>query len=60
VADVYTDANSQRVLEEALGKFNVLLVIYSNAEGKLHASAGPAYNYFEFFQAMSNRLTDEG
>ncbi len=60
VADVHTDSNSQQVLEEALGKFNVLLVVYSNAEGKLHASAGPAYNYFEFFQAMSNRLTDEG
>jgi len=60
VADVHTDSNSQQVLEEALGKFNVLLVVYSDAEGKLHASAGPAYNYFEFFQDMSNRLTDEG
>jgi len=37
VADVHTDSNSEQVLEEALEKFNVLLVVYSDAEGKLHA-----------------------
>jgi len=58
-ADVHTDANSELVLEEALGKFNILIVIYSDAEGNLYASAGPAYNYFEFTWPMSQRLTDE-
>ena len=59
VADVHTDANTNSVLEEALGKFNILIVVYSDSEGKLYASAGPAYNYFEFIQPMSQRLTDE-
>jgi hypothetical protein len=34
-------------------------VVYSDSEGKLYATAGPAYNYFEFKQPMSQRLTDE-
>jgi hypothetical protein len=59
VADVHTDLNSKQVLEEALGKFNILVVIYANGDGKLYASAGPAYDYFEFTQPMNNRLTDE-
>jgi len=59
VADVHTDANTGKVLEEALGKFNILIVVYSDAEGNLYASAGPAYNYFEFTHPMSQRLTDE-
>lgn len=58
-ADVHTDANTEKVLEEALGKFNILIVIYSDTEGNLYASAGPAYNYFEFTWPMSQRLTDE-
>ena len=59
VADVHTDLNTEKVLEEALGKFNVLVIIYSDAKGNLYASAGPAYNYFEFLQPMDQRLTDE-
>jgi len=59
VADVHTDTNSQTVLEVALGKFNVLLVVYGDVNGTLHTAAGPVYNYFEFTQPLSNRLTDE-
>ena len=59
VADVHTDLNTDEVLEEALGKFNVLIIVYADADGKLYASAGPVYNYFEFTQPMSQRLTDE-
>jgi len=59
-ADVHTDLNyPMKVLEEALGKFNVLIVIYSDAEGNFYSSAGPAYNYFEFKQPINERLTDE-
>jgi hypothetical protein len=57
--DVHTDLNSERVLEEALGKFNALIVVYAGADGRLYACAGPVYNYFEFTQPMSQRLTDE-
>ena len=59
VADVHTDTNTETVLEVALGKFNVLVVIYADANGTFYAAAGPAYNYFEFTQPLSNRLTDE-
>jgi hypothetical protein len=59
VADVHTDPNSGRVLEEALGNFSVAIVINTDSNGNLYASAGPAYNYFEFNQTMSSRLTDE-
>jgi hypothetical protein len=59
VADVHTDTNTERVLEEALGNFNALVVVYADADGSLYAAAGPAYNYFEFTQPMSQRLTDE-
>lgn len=59
VADVHTDANTKRVLEEALGNFNALIIVYADADGNLYAASGPAYNYFEFTQPMSQRLTDE-
>jgi hypothetical protein len=59
VADVHTDTNTKQVLEEALGNFNALIIIYAGADGNLHAAAGPVYNYFEFAQPMSQRLTDE-
>jgi hypothetical protein len=58
--DVHTDPNiPPSVLEEALGRFNVLVVIYADADGRLYAAAGPAYNYFEFIQPIDKRLTDE-
>lgn len=59
-ADVHTDPNDPpSILEEALGKFNVLIIVYSDADGNLYASAGPAYNYFEFKWPIAQRLTDE-
>jgi len=60
VADVHTDPNyPPKVLEEALGKLNVLVVIYADGDGNLYAGAGPVYNYFEFIQPLNKRLTDE-
>ena len=59
VVDVHTDFNTAHVLEEGLGKFNALVVVYADADANLYAAAGPAYNYFEFTQPMSQRLTDE-
>ena len=59
VVDVHTDPNTVQVLEEGLGKFNALVVVYKDADGNLYAAAGPVYNYFEFAQPMSHRLTDE-
>jgi len=59
IADVHTDPNYGKVLEEALGKLNVLIVVHADEDGKLYANAGPVYNYFEFTQPMDKRLTDE-
>jgi hypothetical protein len=58
-ADVHTDLNTGQVLEEALGKFNVLIIVYADSNGTLYAGAGPVYNYFEFKQPMDQRLSDE-
>jgi hypothetical protein len=59
VADVHTDPNTGKVLEEGLGNFNVLIVVYADANGTLYAAAGPVFNYYEFTVPMNNRLTDE-
>jgi hypothetical protein len=59
VADVHTDPNTEQVLEEGLGNFNVLVVVYADPSGTLYAAAGPVFNYYEFTVPISNRLTDE-
>jgi hypothetical protein len=59
VADVHTDPNTGQVLEEGLGNFSVLVVVYAGPDGTLYAAAGPVFNYYEFTVPISNRLTDE-
>ena len=58
VADVHTDMNTGKCLEEAVGYADMMLVAYS-ANGKIMIGAGPVFSYYEFKQPMSNRLTDE-
>ncbi|MGD0979761.1 MAG: DUF3160 domain-containing protein [Candidatus Bathyarchaeia archaeon] len=58
-ADVHTDLYKGRVLEEALGNFNILVVVYADTNGTLHSAAGPVFNYYEFTMPVNNRLTDE-
>jgi hypothetical protein len=55
VVDVHTDANSAKVLEEAVG--------YPDAEMKIaanHLVRGARYTFYEFKQPLKERLTDEG
>ncbi len=59
VADVHTDTNSEKVLEEGTGYIRVILVAYKLPDGKIIVGAGPVFSYYEFKQPMSNRLTDE-
>ncbi len=59
VADVHTDTNSRRVLEEAVGYVDLILVAYPVPDGRIILGAGPVLTYYEFTQPMSNRLTDE-
>jgi len=58
VADVHTDQNSKKVLEEATGKLRMLLVAYRHPDGHILVGAGPVYSYYEFKQPMDDRLTD--
>jgi len=58
VADVATDPNAAKVLEEAVGPAYVLCAVVP-LEGKLYLAHGPVFSYWEFAWPMSDRLTDE-
>jgi hypothetical protein len=59
VADVHTDSNSQKVLEEGVGHVDMLVVAYKVPDGRTIIGAGPVMSHYEFKQPMENRLTDE-
>jgi len=59
VADVHTDINTKKVLEEGVGNVDLILVAYKQPEGQIVVGAGPALSYYEFKHPMSDRLTDE-
>jgi hypothetical protein len=58
IADVHTDSNSMKVLEEAVGSPYYVFVIVP-VDGVLTLTQGAAFSYYEFRQPMSDRLTDE-
>jgi len=58
VADVHTDVNTGQVLQEAVGDAFLIYVI-APVEGKLVATQGGVFSYYEFTQPMDDRLTDE-
>ena len=58
VADVHTDPNSQRVLEEGVGYPFYLYVIVKDSKA-LRMTVGAMFSYYEFTQPMADRLTDE-
>jgi len=59
IADVHTDGNSGKVLEEGVGHVNLVIVAYKVPDGRVLIGAGPVMTYYEFKHPMSNRLTDE-
>ena len=59
VADVHTDGNSGKVLEEGVGHVDFVVVAYKVPDGRVLIGAGPVMTYYEFKQPMSDRLTDE-
>lgn len=60
VADVHTEGNERRVLEEGVGYIKTMIVVYPvPPKGYLLMAAGPVLSYYEFKQPMENRLTDE-
>ncbi|GAB4116322.1 MAG: DUF3160 domain-containing protein [Candidatus Caldatribacteriota bacterium] len=59
VADVHTDGNTKKVLEEGVGYIKTMLVTYRTPGGFLELGVGPVFSYYEFKQPMEKRLTDE-
>jgi hypothetical protein len=58
-ADVHTDAHEEKVVEEATGKIDLIVVACPTPDGRIFLALGPVLSYYEFKQPMSNRLTDE-
>lgn len=59
VADVHTDANTEKVLEEGVGYIKTAVIAYKLPEGHILIGVGPTFTYYEFKQTMEDRLTDE-
>jgi hypothetical protein len=59
IADVHTEGNTKKVLEEGVGYIKTLIVAYKLPQGHILAGVGPVFSYYEFKQPMENRLTDE-
>ena len=58
VSDVHTDLNLGLVLEEGVGRLDLIVVIFPSPAGN-YVAAGPVLTYYEFKHPMSDRLTDE-
>jgi len=59
IADVHTDSNSEKCLEEGTGNVDMIVVCYLQPDGRLVLGAGPVLSYYEFKHPMRDRLTDE-
>jgi hypothetical protein len=59
VADVHTDINTYKVLEEGVGYVKWIVVAYPLPDGRTVVGAGPVFSYYEFKWPMNDRLTDE-
>ena len=59
VADVHTESNTQKVLEEGVGFADLILAAYRVPDGRILMGAGPVFTYYEFKHPMNDRLTDE-
>lgn len=59
VADVHTHPVEGKVVEEAVGNVDLIVVACPMAEGKAFLAVGPVFSYYEFKHPMNDRLTDE-
>ena len=62
IADVHTDPNTMKVLEEAVGDPMIIYVavqVYVNGAPQVIIARGGTFSYYEFHQTISDRLTDE-
>jgi hypothetical protein len=59
VADVHTCGAEKKVLEEGVGKVDMIVVACPQPDGSAFLAAGPVLSYYEFKHPMADRLTDE-
>jgi len=59
IADVHTYGPEGLVVEEAVGKVDLIVVACPMPDGKAFLAIGPLFSYYEFKQPMSDRLSDE-
>ncbi len=59
IADVHTDGNTLKVLEEGVGYIKTMVAAYKLPGNYILVGVGPTFSYYEFKQPMENRLTDE-
>jgi hypothetical protein len=59
IADVHTDLNTRKCLEEASGYLDYIVVAYKRPSKDLVLAVGPVLSYYEFKHPMDDRLTDE-
>ncbi len=58
-ADVHTNTNEGKVVEEGVGYVDLIIVACPEPDGSIFLSAGPVLSYYEFKHPMDDRLTDE-
>jgi hypothetical protein len=59
VADVHTDTNTDKTLQEGTGYIGLILVANRLPSGSIGLAAGPVFTYYEFKHPIEDRLTDE-
>jgi hypothetical protein len=59
VADVHTCISENRVLEEGVGRVDLIVVACPQPDGSAFLATGPVLSYYEFKHPMEDRLTDE-
>ena len=59
IADVHTDGNTKKVLEEGTGHIKPIVVAYKLPKNYILVGVGPMFSYYEFKHPMEDRLTDE-
>ncbi len=59
VADVHTVGSEESVLEEGVGKVDLVVVACPRTDGSAFLAVGPVLSYYEFKHPMVDRLTDE-
>ena len=59
IADVHTEINTKKCLEEASGYLDYMVVAYKRPSEDIILAVGPVLSYYEFKHPMDDRLTDE-